>query len=291
MEDLAVPFSEEISRHLALCDVQSTNSRSKFLDSCRAFNVGEIEKKQLVDQTIKLGFKNVIDAFHFVDSSDVKSKFFEDRRSTNGSIVLTDDFLALFSSQQKSNLFEEAEARWRLVETAWLLKLPPRHLNVDYNQQKAEFFIASKNRRISLTSARSALDGYQSGKCFYCRKTIQVIGETGDLAEVDHFFPWMLMNRAFPMNLDLLWNLVLACQGCNRGVGGKFERIPHLKYLERLHLRNESLIKSHKPLRETLKNLAGPEALDRKKFLESTYSEAMEYMNPDPWYVEEVEPT
>lgn len=291
MEDLAVPFSEEISRHLALCDVQSTNSQSKFLDSCRAFNVGEIDKNKLIDQTLKLGFKNVIDAFHIVDSSNVKSTFFEDRRSTNGSIVLTDDFLALFSSQQKSNLFEEAEARWRLVETAWMLKLPPRLLNVDYNKDNSELFIESSNRRISLTSARSALDGYQSGKCFYCRKTIQVKGETSYSAEVDHFFPWMLMNRAFPMNLDLLWNLVLACQECNRGVGGKLERIPHIKYLERLHLRNESLIKSHKPLRETLKNLAGPEALDRKKFLESTYSKAMGYMNPDPWYVEEVEPT
>ena len=47
-------------------------------------------------------------------------------------------------------------------------------------------------------------------------------------------------------------NLVLACTDCNRGVNGKFAHLPALPLLQRLHERNEYLITSHHPLRETL---------------------------------------
>ncbi|MEI6336196.1 MAG: hypothetical protein WCS87_16675, partial [Methylococcaceae bacterium] len=47
-------------------------------------------------------------------------------------------------------------------------------------------------------------------------------------------------------------NLVLACTDCNRGVNGKFANLPSLPSLERLYERNEYLITSHHPLRETL---------------------------------------
>jgi len=45
---------------------------------------------------------------------------------------------------------------------------------------------------------------------------------------------------------------VLACQCCNRGEQGKFDRLPSAKLLQRLHHRNEYFIHSHLPLRETL---------------------------------------
>lgn len=53
------------------------------------------------------------------------------------------------------------------------------------------------------------------------------------------------------INLNGVWNLVLACPNCNRGANGKFAKVPSIKYLERLHKRNEFLISSHHPLRES----------------------------------------
>jgi len=54
---------------------------------------------------------------------------------------------------------------------------------------------------------------------------------------------------------------------CNRGLQGKFARVPDLRYLERLQRRNNYLIDSHHPLRETLINQTGRSAEARTQFL------------------------
>ena len=96
--------------------------------------------------------------------------------------------------------------------------------------------------------------------------------------DVDHFFPHKLKQSNLHLNLDGVWNLVLSCQSCNRGVSGKFDRIPSLKLLERLHTRNEFLIGSHHPLRETLINQTGDSLEKRVGFLSKIYQEVQ--LNP-----------
>src|SRR4051794_16483114 len=59
------------------------------------------------------------------------------------------------------------------------------------------------------------------------------------LARRDHLFPRVLKTFKVADPIDGIWNLVLACQGCNRGAKGKFDCLPELSYLERLHKRNE----------------------------------------------------
>ncbi|MEC2665508.1 HNH endonuclease, partial [Bacillus cereus] len=55
------------------------------------------------------------------------------------------------------------------------------------------------------------------------------------------------------MDLNGVWNLVLTCQKCNRDEhNGKFIRAPHEALLERLNKRNEYLIESNHPLKETI---------------------------------------
>ena len=49
---------------------------------------------------------------------------------------------------------------------------------------------------------------------------------------------------------------------------GKFARVPRVRYLERLHRRNEFLIGSHHPLRETLLRQTGASATERAAFLQ-----------------------
>lgn len=95
-----------------------------------------------------------------------------------------------------------------------------------------------------------------------------------DLADVDHFFPWKLKEHGVAHPVDGVWNLVLACKGCNRGRGGKSARVPSIKLLYRLKKRNDFLINSHHPLRETLIAQTGGSEAVRKSFLQKTYNEA-----------------
>ncbi len=119
LEQLAEPFSRHICEHLRLADKQTTSSSSRFLSGCRKFNAGEIKKEELLDATAKLGFHNVIDAFHVVHDGEIAVRFFTDERNghENG-IRLTQELFRLTEQFQYRNLPVEIEARWRLVETA-----------------------------------------------------------------------------------------------------------------------------------------------------------------------------
>ncbi|WP_207953365.1 HNH endonuclease domain-containing protein [Paenibacillus agricola] len=86
------------------------------------------------------------------------------------------------------------------------------------------FYINNNLRRIDVTSGRDALNGYQKGKCFYCFDDITINPLSEDLADVDHFFPHMIQSE-LNINLNGVWNLVLACKSCNRGANGKFARV------------------------------------------------------------------
>jgi hypothetical protein len=80
LDELAVPFAHHVCEHLKLSDKQGTSARSQFLDACRAYNRGELTETRLIEQTARLGFNNVIDAFHVVNQGDVPVRFFLDER-------------------------------------------------------------------------------------------------------------------------------------------------------------------------------------------------------------------
>lgn len=274
-EELAEPFARYITEHLHIADKQATNPSSKFLEYCRRFNLGEIDKAELIEATIKLGFTNVIDAFHIVGNAEISTRFFSGTRRKKKGITIDDNLLALLERYQSQNLPQEVEARWRLVESAWQLGISKNLVVVDYQEQNGLLIPESLIfRRTTITSCRDALNGYQKGKCFYCFSHISVNHSSSNLADVDHFFPHILKPYGIAHPIDGVWNLVLACQTCNRGVNGKFELIPELSYLERLHTRNEFLISSHHPLRETLIAQTGDATQKRARFLQSSYNDA-----------------
>ena len=161
---------------------------------------------------------------------------------------------------QFRNLPAELEARWRLVETAWDLNLPRHVLAMTY-EPEGELLVVEggKVRRRAITGSRGALNGYQKGHCFYCRRAIEA-----EHADVDHFLPHTMLPFDVVPNIDGIWNLVLACADCNRGSPGKFARVLELQFLERLHDRNEFLIGSHHPLRETLMLQTGATEPERR---------------------------
>jgi hypothetical protein len=272
LEKLALPYANHLCKHLAQNPKQITSKSSRYLDRCAAFNRSEITQDALVEATVEMGFNNVIDAFHVVNAGPIPVRFFADERA-GGRIVLTDDLLRLRAHTQYSNLPHEVEARWRLVESAWHLNLPASLLQLHYDNLDGSLFIEHRSRRVGLTSCRTALNGYQRGWCFYCGVEILVDGSAN--TEVDHFFPRTLLTRHPGINWDGVWNLVLACEACNSGEGGKFARIPELRFLERLEARNNYFIESHHPLRETLINQTGTTTAQRHDFLQARDTESI----------------
>ncbi|MEP0871146.1 hypothetical protein NDA01_15155 [Trichocoleus desertorum AS-A10] len=274
LEELAIPYSHHLAEHLKISDKQTTSSSSQFLEACRKFNAGTVSKQQMLDATVKLGFNNVIDAFHNVNKAEIPTRFYIDERSqSRKGISLTDELLSLIKHYQYQNLPHEVEARWRLVETAWQLNISRNLIVVSYDEQDGLLFMQNRShRRTTVTSCRNALNGYQKGKCFYCFADISVDERSPNLAHVDHFFPHTLKQFEFIGIVDGVWNLVLACQSCNLR---KSSCVPHLNYLSRLHTRNEFLISSHHPLRETLISQTGKAEADRARFLKSGDHEAL----------------
>jgi hypothetical protein len=240
---------------------------------CRQFNSGEIDESKLAALSAAKGFANVIKAFHRVGQADTPRRFFVDERKGNGGIRITDEFGALAEHAQAQDLPREAEARWRLVETAWRLGIG-RALVVSHDAAEGMLLLPdASRRRKAVTSCRDALNGYQQGRCFYCSAPISLTDPMA-LADVDHFFPHVLKQADFGPIIDGVWNLVLACQSCNRGVDGKFGRLPTERLLQRLHSRNEYLIGSKHPLRETLVAQTGADEVRRRGFLRDMHGRA-----------------
>ena len=157
-------------------------------------------------------------------------------------------------------------------------------IQVNYDHDLNLLFTRDRqNRRVDLSSSHDSLNGYQKGKCFYCFGQISLNPESPDFTDVDHFLPHVLGQYMRQINIDGVWNLVLSCQSCNRGEGGKFDRLPHINYLKRLHTRNEFLINSHHPLKETLIQQTGKSEEKRGKFLNANYQEAQRLLATPTW--------
>jgi hypothetical protein len=276
---LAKPFSKNITEHLKSSDKQGNSNSSKFLNVCRDYNNKIIDEAQLLKQTERLGFVNVVDAFQNVNGGQIPNLFYEkDYSGRNKRIVITDDLLRLKDSFHFQNFENETEARWKLVETAWNLKINPNLLEVKYDQDASLLFLENDfMKRVDITSVRDSLNGYQKGKCFYSFMDISIIQGSADICHVDHFLPHVnkQVHAKNGANINGVWNLVLAHSTIN-STKEKGAKVPNKKYLERLFNRNEFYIISKHPLAETIINQTGRTKDLRRTFLEYQYNLALE---------------
>ncbi|MCX5042441.1 hypothetical protein OG921_04535 [Aldersonia sp. NBC_00410] len=284
LDVLALPFATRVAEHLRTHDKQGTFQKSQFLDACRAFNSGELDTEGLRAKTARLGFQNVIDAFHIVDQSEVPQRFFIDERKTNKGVRITDHLRELLDDGHGPNLRDEAEARWRLVETAWELNLPRHLLTVEFEPETATLLVP--RRRTTITGARPALNGYQKGHCFYCFTAIEIASGAATTCQVDHLFPWSAGPLVGGAPVDGVWNLVLACARCNSW-HEKSDRPPHQRYVERLNIRNEYLISSYHPLRPTLMAQTGDSPSERSATLKRALDDVSVRGARAPWVAPE----
>ncbi len=277
LTDLAKPFAKNITDHLRLSDKQGNSNSSKFLNFCRDFNKNLISEEELLLQTEKLGFVNVVDAFQNVNGGQIPNLFYEKNYSKgNKEIIIKDNLLALKESFHFQNFEQETEARWKLVETAWNLQINPNLLEVQYDEDSSLFFIESNlMRRKNITSVRDSLNGYQKGKCFYSFQDISVNSQNSKICQVDHFLPHTnkIQHTKNGANINGVWNLVLADPDVNNE---KRAKIPEEKFLHRLFNRNEFYIQSKHPLAETIINQTGLTKEKRRQFIQKQYNIAKE---------------
>lgn len=272
LDELAIPYATHLCEHLKKHPKQGTSNQSTFLNKLCVFNAGEMRREEMIAHTVRYGFANVLDAFHNVHGKEIGARFFIDERKEKNAIQLTDTFMLLGEQQQFTNLAQETEARWNLVEAAWENNLSRNLMLIEYEEEGRNLIGVNSIRRTTVTSARPALNGYQKGRCFYCFCEISVVYGGTNIADVDHFFPHMLKQCDSRKPIDGVANLVLACQECNRGTNGKFERLPSIGLLDRLFNRNEYLITSHHPLRETLIAQTGNTTAKRQDYLQDAYN-------------------
>lgn len=279
LDDLAVPYAAAICEHLRAEDRQTTSAQSRFLDACRSRNRGELDDAKLAEATVRLGFNNVVDAFHISrDGQPTQTAFFTDERTTRRGITLTDHLLELANGVQSSVLPVEVDARWNLVQTSWGLRLDKRVISFEVTPDEAavDLYVPAHLRRGPVTGVRDALSGYQDGRCAYCHDLFTDIG-TKRVA-VDHVLPFVLMGRGWADgDLHQIWNFVLACYDCN---AAKRDRPPDATWMPWLETRTEHLIASHHPLRETLITQLGRNHADRLKTLARRHTAATEMTRP-----------
>ncbi|MBT4523307.1 MAG: HNH endonuclease [Phycisphaerae bacterium] len=278
LDELASPFSRHICEHLKLEDKQANSDRATYgltINSCRKFNRNEISESEMLDVVSKNGFKDVLDCFHVVSGDIIPKEFFIDERSVNKGIRLTENMFELGNSIQIGNLESEIESRWRLVETAWSLKMPGRCIISCDIENDSLFTFADTSHRRSITRCRNALIGYADGRCFYCDKEMTLDSEGKNRPEADHFFPHKLkyLDSGFGDELDQIWNLVLSCNDCN-GASNKSDKLPNKDWLTCLFERNNSFADSAHPLSDTIKRQTGKSVKQRRDFFNEIYNRA-----------------
>jgi hypothetical protein len=289
LEELADPYSRYILEHLEKNDKQGNSQKSEFLNACRARLNSSIDDNQLREITIRKGFVNVVDAFQNVAGGTISKPFYEkDYSRTSKKLVLTDDLLTLKELYQYENLFDEVESRWKLVETAWNIGISPNLLQVRHDESNNELFIGFDGmKRVDVTTARGALNGYQKGQCFYCCRGISIQSGHEDVCHVDHFLPHAHKVQHLPANINGVWNLVLSCSTCN-GASEKGMRVADKSYLFKLNKRNEWYILSKHPLAETIINQTGITSEERQGFLRQHYQIAFDLNSTSLWKPKEV---
>jgi hypothetical protein len=248
-EDIGVPFLTHLLEHHRTCPHQfnrSSTQLAKAMDDHIAGDMGWDKLFSIAERNI---YNNVFDALQNVGGGTIAENERLFRHEKNGrKIVLTD---ALHAIQEdpitRFAISKETEARWRVVEEAWRLGVSP---NLLYDAESGVLYRDDLDRRVNLRSAVDTLMSYQKGACFYCNKRLgggEQDHHSHNFPDVDHFIPFVLRHEmpVADVNINGIWNLVVACRDCNRGTNGKSDQIASEKYYTKLLVRNLCALQEH----------------------------------------------
>ncbi|MFC4908604.1 HNH endonuclease [Actinomadura gamaensis] len=259
LAELALAYSSGLLDHIAQAP-QASPKAPQGENDFLALAAAEAEEsrgigrptEKLVDAAMVNMPRMVMQKFHNVAGGEIPHRFYELRGSRRDRVVLlTPELRAVARSEQAALLGDELSARWSIVETSFSTgigaSLMADGLVVDHAEQR----LYDKRRRRPVAGVRAALSGFRHGRCLLCDQVLT----PGDEDDVEHLFPFFLMNRYGKAgrwtgpDLDSVWNLAPSHRACNLGKG---TRLPTGDQMARLAMRNEEIMKSPHPLKRTL---------------------------------------
>lgn len=213
------------------------------------YSIGSIDYNQAIYRVQREAFGDVIPRFHTIADLE-PMKFYE---KTASGLTLTDNLFQVFAEGNNSELLDELDSRWDLLEAAFTLTREGLSIVND----KRKFYLERGYERTKITHLRPVLNGYQDGCCFYCGELM-----LEEDVDVDHAIPRQFVYHDEP------WNLVLAHTQCNLQ---KSDALPGLGYLEKLIERNEHLIASNHPLKKKFIEQIGKTPEQRSSYIRRVY--------------------
>ena len=277
LEELSPLYAQHMMKHIESGKQQiQGKGTSKFLNALYLHTQNQISEELMLHVTKSEGFKCVLDAFHNLPQKQQATRFFEKIiQNKKQGIIITDELFQLKETSNTYNFIDEIEGRWNLVESAWS-ENSLIHVQYDTNTENLYYLKPVSNNsflhshlRKNLTPIRKPLNGYQKGKCFYCFKPISIQSNQHDTCDVDHVIPMSIQyGSSYDLQLNEVWNLVLACKECNRwDQDGKAGQLPKQDFILQLYHRNEYFIESNHPLKENIILRLGKKSEQRFDFL------------------------
>ncbi|MFI6816722.1 HNH endonuclease [Nonomuraea sp. NPDC050328] len=257
LDELAVPYSMSLATHLKLAPqapATAVAGESDFL------SVAEREAEESVRQgsptelllaaAIRSMPAMVMRKFHNLrGGGEIPHHFYEVTGPSRARLVrLTPHLRDVAQAEQTPNLRDELAARWSIVELSFAAEIGRSLVAEGFAVDAATSKLTDKRRRRPVTGVAEAVLGFQHGRCLICAEPL-ILG--AEPVAVDHVFPWSFMRLlgSEGTDLDAVWNLAPAHAVCN---ARKSNRPPTPDELTRLARRNEAIMQSPHPLRQTL---------------------------------------
>ena len=237
---------------------------------------GAIHLDQAVQVVAREGFEDVIPRFQTIgtDKEIVAERFYE--FDFGKKLILKDATFSL-AKEYRGELLEELEARWSLLEGAFIINQGQSQLANDVR----DTYLLQGYARTNLTQNTPFLQAYQGNVCFYCSEQIP----DGD-AHIDHVLPRTVIFH------DEIWNLVLCHSACNLL---KSDKLVADHYVVKLAARNENIMGSNHPWKHKISIQLGARPRDRSLTLRRHYENTRTVLGPYYWggskgYVPENDP-
>lgn len=225
---------------------------------------GSLSLDSAIQEVAREGFVDVIPRFQTIgtDKEIVAGRFYE--FDFGKKLTLKDATFAL--AQDKSGeLQEELEARWSLLEGAFIINQGQFQLANDVR----ETYLLQGYARTNLTKNIPFLQAYQGNVCFYCCEPMP----QSDV-HVDHVLPRQVVFH------DEIWNLVLCHSTCNLL---KSDKLVPEHYVTKLVARNENIMGSNHPWKHKISRQLGERPQERSATLGAHYAKIGTALGPYYW--------
>lgn len=274
LEELASTYSLELAKHFEFPQAPSIenlgekdflsvlgNHRDDVLNAGAATNLLVQAAMKSMPQMVMQKFHNVPQGFAFnFDFYEILG------RSSSQRVIFTDEMQAVARSENIEVLSDELLARWNIVEASFdpVLGKDLRAFGVfaapgeELLQARRAASEKREIRRPVISHLRHSISGFQGGVCFHCGAELATLLDT---PHIDHVVARSLTEKGYltgdfwkGLDLDQVWNLVVSCAPCNLA---KSDSPPTRKNLSDLRVRNDLILRSPHPLKQSIRLVTG----------------------------------